>query len=66
MEDRPGTLRDALRILSDAKISVEYVYAFLNKEVNIAYIILRVEDNDTAQTALKAGGVRVLEGEDIN
>ena len=66
VEDRPGTLRDALRILSDAKISVEYVYAFLNKEVNIAYIILRVEDNDTALTALKAGGVRVLEGEDIN
>lgn len=65
VEDRPGTLRDALRVLDDAKISVEYVYAFLNKNDNTAYVILRVEDNTTASQVLKTSGVRILEGEDI-
>lgn len=65
VEDRPGALCDALKVLDRDKIGVEYVYAFLNKNDNTAYVILRVEDNNTAVKVLKDGGVRILEGTDI-
>lgn len=65
IDDRPGALCEALKLLSDAQIAVEYVYAFLNNKNNTAYVILRVEGNDAAYKALQAGGVSIVDGTDI-
>lgn len=63
--DHPGGLCQALRVLNSEGIGVEYVYAFLSKDDNTAYVILRVEHNGLASEALKKGGVRILEGSEI-
>lgn len=65
IEDEPGGLSKALRVLSDAQISVEYMYAFLSREDKTAYVIFRVEDNDEAVQALRKAGIVCLSSEDI-
>ena len=43
--DVPGGLNRVLQVLTDAKVNVEYMYAFLGgKDVDHAYMIFRVED----------------------
>lgn len=65
ISDKPGALADALKILYDNNISVEYMYAFISKTDDIAYVILRVDNNDRAAEALQENGVKLLTAEDI-
>jgi hypothetical protein len=65
IEDSPGGLADVLGILADAGISVEYLYAFVSQKAGNAYVILRVEDNDQAVSALDAVGVRTVGTEEL-
>ena len=65
IEDKPGGLSKALRVLSNAQISVEYMYAFLSREDKTAYVIFRVEDNGEAVQALRKAGIVCLSSEDI-
>ncbi|SHH53512.1 ACT domain protein [Sporobacter termitidis DSM 10068] len=60
VSDTPGSLAKILRLLSDAGISIEYVYAFITHEKGGAYVIVRVEDNDKAIGVLTKSGVRLL------
>jgi hypothetical protein len=60
IDDRPGGLAAVLKILAYAGISVEYLYAFVSQKAGNAYVILRVEDNDAAVSALDAKGVRTV------
>jgi hypothetical protein len=63
--DTPGSLARVLRILSDAGIGVEYVYAFITHEKDRAYVIIRVEDNDKAAEMLTAQGVSMAKSGDV-
>ena len=63
--DRPGGLAEALRVLSNAGIDVEYTYAFVAHSSDNAFVILRVGDNDAAVKVLTEGGIRLLSGDDI-
>lgn len=63
--DEPGGLARAIKVLSDAQISVEYAYAFITPSVGNAYVIIRVEDNDKAAEILKSTGIALIEQDDI-
>lgn len=63
--DEPGGLARAIKVLSDAQISVEYAYAFITPSVGNAYVIIRVEDNDKASEILKGAGIELIEQDDI-
>ena len=64
--DVPGGLNKVLQVLTDERINVEYMYAFLGgKDVDHAYMIFRVEDPAAAAAALTARGIRVVEQEEI-
>ena len=64
--DVPGGLNRVLQILTDVKVNVEYMYAFLGgKKVDQAYMIFRVADEKAAEAALAARGIQVLTQEDI-
>lgn len=65
VDDTPGGLAKAMDILYANNISVEYMYAFISKTENTAYVILRVENNDKAVTALEEAGIKVLTAKDI-
>jgi hypothetical protein len=65
IEDKPGSLSRVLAVLSDAGVSVEYLYAFITRKVNDAYVILRVEDIETAINILSEKGVRTVSSSDL-
>ena len=64
--DVPGGLNRVLQVLTDAKVNVEYMYAFLGgKDVDHAYMIFRVADDKAAETALASRGIHVLDQEQV-
>ena len=63
--DVPGGLNKVLQVLTDARINVEYMYAFLGGKTEAAYMIFRVEDNNAAAEALASRGIKTLEEADI-
>ena len=64
--DVPGGLNRVLQVLTDAKVNVEYMYAFLGgKDVDHAYVIFRVADDKAAETALASRGIQVLDQEQV-
>ena len=64
--DVPGGLNRVLQVLTDAKVNVEYMYAFLGgKDVDHAYMIFLVADDKAAETALASRGIQVLDQEQV-
>lgn len=63
IDDVPGAFARPMRILSDAGIDVEYMYAFITRKSEKAYVILRVADNDAAAKVLDENGVELLDNE---
>ena len=64
--DVPGGLNRVLQVLTDAKVNIEYMYAFLGgKNVNHAYMIFRVADEAAATAALAAREIQTLEQDAI-
>lgn len=66
VNDEPGALMNTFEILSENKISVEYMYAFGEKLGNSSVIAIRTDDMDLAAERLADGGVKVLESDDIS
>ena len=65
MDDRSGALRPILRLLDDANINIEYMYAFTGAGPEQAYVVLRVNDAETAEAVLHAGGIETLSDESL-
>ena len=61
IDDKPGAFAVPMRILADAGIDVEYMYAFITRNSEKAYVILRVADNDAAAKALSEKGVELID-----
>ena len=66
IDDQPGALSKALRVMADGGISVEYLYAFISKETGRASVILRVDDGDVAVEILNKNNIRFLSDQDIS
>jgi len=65
MDDKEGALYKILKALEDAKINVEYTYAFTSPKLG-AYVVFRVDDVETAENLLsKEGFTLVSDGEII-
>lgn len=64
--DAPGKLTAALDILDKNDINVEYLYAFMARTEKHAYVVLRVENNDSAESALVNSGFKLITEADIN
>ena len=64
--DAPGKLSEALRVLEENGINMEYFYAFMARTERHAYVVLRVEDNGAAETALINAGFKMISEADIN
>jgi hypothetical protein len=64
VEDRPGGLARVIRLLAQAGVNVEYVYAFVTRQEK-ALVVLRVEQMDKAAQVLTGAGVRLVSGDEI-
>ncbi len=65
ISDEPGKLTEALGVLDKGDINVEYLYAFMARTEKHAYVVLRVENNDVAEVALKDAGFKIITEADI-
>jgi hypothetical protein len=63
--DVPGGLAEVLKVFRDAKLNVEYLYAFVEKRTKGAVVIFRFEEIDRAIGILQQKGVNLLSGEEI-
>ena len=61
IDDVPGGFAKPMRVLANAHIDVEYMYAFISRDTKKAYVILRVNDNATAAKALEEAGIVLLD-----
>lgn len=60
IEDRPGSFAKAVRVLADAGLTVEYMYAFISRDQGKAYIIVRADQGHAAGRVLKESGMEIL------
>ena len=65
MADKAGALCEILAVLDEAKINVEYMYAFTASAPFGAYVVLRVGDVAAAEAALASGGIATLTPADV-
>jgi hypothetical protein len=65
INDEPGKLTSALDVLDKANINVEYLYAFMARTEKHAYVVLRVEDNEEAESLLVNAGFKLITLADI-
>lgn len=61
IDDVPGGFAKPMRVLANAHIDVEYMYAFISRDTKKAYVILRVNNNETATKALEDAGIVLLD-----
>lgn len=64
--DAPGKLSEALHIIADNDINIDYLYAFMARTEKHAYVVIRVEDNQAAEKALEDAGFHIITNADIN
>ena len=65
MSDKAGTLKDILKVLQEANINIEYVYAFTSTVQGAAYVVLRVDEIEEAENVLSRNGMITLSDSDL-
>lgn len=66
VSDEPGGLAKAVRIIADAVINMDYMYAFISVSKKNAYVVIRVDDNETAEKLLAENGFKLVTESDIS
>jgi hypothetical protein len=65
VEDKPGGLAKILGYLVENGISVEYIYAFVEKSNKKAVVVFKTENIKKAEKVLKKNKVKLLKESDI-
>jgi len=65
VEDRPGGLAEILGVFNNNEINIEYMYGFVEKRIDKALLVFRVESPDSAITALTKAGIKIVGKADI-
>ena len=65
IKDEPGGLAEAMHVLYENQVSVEYMYAFISRTNGMAFVILRVDDNKRSIEILQKNGIHILQNQDI-
>ena len=63
--DAPGKLSEALKVLDDNAVNMEYLYAFMTRTEKHAYVVMRVADNAKAEAALENSGFHIITDKDV-
>ena len=65
IEDKPGSLAKILQPLTEAKVYVEFMYAFIGFSQGHAVMIFRFSDNAKAIKVMQANNVNLLDAENF-
>ena len=61
LHNHPGALRDALAVMAEAKIRVDYGYQTLLPGSDDAIVILKTNDEEGARAAIREAGIHDIE-----
>lgn len=61
IQDRPGGLAEILKVFNENGVNIEYLYATLEKNADMAVVIFKVEDMDHGIKIIKEHGWRLVE-----
>ena len=64
-EDQPGSIAKIIKTLADGGIALDYAYAFFAKKEELAYMIVKVKDMDSAKKVLRANHIHIASEEEI-
>lgn len=65
VEDKPGGLSRVLKLLEEEGVSVEYMYAFMEKLTDHALLIFRIEDIEGAIEICRKKGIKILSEKEV-
>ena len=65
VEDKPGALSVLLKLLRDANVNVEYMYAFAQNGMPNSTFIFRFDKTDVAVSLFETEHIRMLSSEQI-
>ena len=65
VDDTPGGLHRILDMLRDAKVNVEYMYAFVQQSGSNAIIIFRFDRTDQAIEVLQKNNIPIVPGDKL-
>lgn len=65
IDDKTGGLGEVLGYLTEEKISVEYMYAFLSRNTSKALMVLKADDEEAAEKVLRLKGIEMLDPKDL-
>lgn len=63
--DHPGGLGSVLKMFGDARINIEYMYAFVQKASDNAVVVFRIDNIDEAIETLRSRGVKILSAKQV-
>lgn len=63
--DKPGEFSKAARLIADAAVGLEYLYALASRIDNEAVIIMSLDQPGEGIAALRKGGFRIVKPEEI-
>jgi len=63
--DQPGGLHSILEVLAQAKINIEYMYAFVERSGENAVMLFRFDNSDAAINVLLQNNKTILPGEKL-
>lgn len=63
VEDKPGGLSRILDLFAKAGINIEYMYAFVEKRLDKAVVIFKIDDEDSAVRVLQKEGIGLVTSE---
>lgn len=65
IEDKPGSLHQAIATFARRNLNIEYMYAFTEKRGDKAVMIFRFDNPDTASQALQEEGYALVKNNDL-
>jgi hypothetical protein len=65
MNDKVGSFAEIVDTLSDNKVNIEYLYAFVSRTNGKAFVILRAEDNELAIKVLEDNNIPMITREEV-
>lgn len=65
IDDRSGGLAKVLKIVTDAGIGIEYMYAFLGRTEGKALMVLKADDETAAERVLSQNGIALAGPDEI-
>jgi hypothetical protein len=65
VEDHPGSLVELLTTLEEAGVNLDYTYALFSGHEHKAAFVIKTQNREKAEEALKSAGIRAISQEEL-